>query len=165
MRPLAAFSMYLSGRNDLLLALGREILELLDTPEQTGALERRSRASDRMWLWTLGAYEVTRTMCQSRLCFSDRFFAAVSGLKNDLERVRVPNTKMERIQYDRRQAPIAVTSTRAPHEWDDASNDLLIGDPLDLFSSRALLAAYADVMGSLTPDDVRMSHEESLRRT
>jgi hypothetical protein len=24
------------------------------------------------WLWTLGAYEIVRTMCQAQSCFSER---------------------------------------------------------------------------------------------
>src|SRR5688500_4726233 len=104
--PLAAFSFYLSGRHQVLLAVADEVLANLDrcgADEQTVQAVQagpRARASDLMWLWTLGAYEVTRTMCQARACFAPRFLADVTDLKAELERVRVPNTKMEKIKYD-----------------------------------------------------------------
>jgi hypothetical protein len=155
--PLAAFSFYLSGRAQVLLALAAEIGAHLDAGE-------RGRASDLMWLWTLGAYEVTRTMCQAQACFSPRFYREVSALKADLERVRVPNTKMEKIKYDRKDRAVPVRSDREADVWDPAGKDLLVGDPSDLVSARRLLAAYARVLGSLTAEDVRMRHEALFAR-
>ncbi|WP_437611100.1 hypothetical protein WMF20_04820 [Sorangium sp. So ce834] len=166
--PLAAFSFYLSGRHQVLLSISREILAGLDAcASSEGAFphEARTRASDLMWLWTLGAYEVVRTMCQASRCFSERFARAISHLKADLERVRVPNTKLERIKYNRRDRPIPVSSDRGPDIWDDASKDLLVGDPADAVSCRMLLRSYESVMSSLTLDDVKMSHEDSFGRT
>ncbi|KYF78153.1 hypothetical protein BE11_13595 [Sorangium cellulosum] len=165
--PLAAFSIYLSGRHQVLLSIAREIHEELDacaSSEGGFSHEARTRASDLMWLWTLGAYEVIRTMCQAQRCFSERFYRAISSLKVDLERVRVPNTKLERIKYNRRERTIPVSSDRGPDVWDDASKDLLVGDPADAVSGRMLLRSYESVMASLTPDDISMSHEESFER-
>ena len=163
--PLTAFSFYLSGRNQVLLSIADEILANLDAcgddPLTTGS---RARASDLMWLWTLGAYEVVRTMCQANGCFSARLLGALAELKIDLERVRVPNTKMERIRYDRRQRAIPVPSDRGPDLWDPSRKDLRVGDPSDAVSARMLLAAYQRVMSSLTADDVVMRHEDSFER-
>ena len=159
MDPLAAFSAYLAGRNRVVLAIAQEILIALDAPDG------RSRASDLMWLWTLGAYEIVRTMCQAPRCFEQAFLKTLHSLKADLERVRVPNTKMERVKYDRKAPSVAVPSDRAADMWDEAERHLLVGDPSDFFSSRSLLGRYADVMGKLTHADVRMSHEQSLART
>ncbi|MDL5502258.1 MAG: hypothetical protein QSU88_03485 [Candidatus Methanoperedens sp.] len=49
-----------------------------------------------MWFWTLGAYEVIRTMWQAEDCFSENFFKKFSELKNDLAKVRMPSSKMEK---------------------------------------------------------------------
>jgi hypothetical protein len=156
--PLHAFSAYLDGRHRLLLGVAHEIVTALDAGD-------RAHASDRMWLWTLGAYEVTRTMCQSQRCFAPAFLERLSALKSDLEQVRVPNTKMERVKYDRKARSIPVSSDRDADEWDETSRDLLVGDPVAPVSSRALIMHYTSVMGSLTATDVTMSHEDSFART
>lgn len=156
-RPLGGFSPYLSGRDQVLLDIAGEIVGQLDAASEQEGPGRR--ASDLMWLWTLGAYEVVRTMAQAQRCFSARFLAELSDLKVALERVRVPNTKMERIKYDRRARSVPVRSDRGPDVWDAARKDLLVGDPADAVSARRLLASYARVMTSLTAADVLMRHE------
>ncbi|HEY0132444.1 MAG TPA: hypothetical protein VGB85_00155 [Nannocystis sp.] len=163
--PLTAFSFYLSGRNQVLLSVADEVLDNLDRcapGEEALPAGPRARASDLMWLWTLGAYEVTRTMCQAHACFAARFLAEVGQLKVDLERVRVPNTKMEKIKYDRKGATIPVRSDRSPDLWDAARKDLLVGDPADAVSARSLLAEYARVIASLRADEVLMRHEDAF---
>ena len=64
--PLAAFSFYLSGRHRVLLTIADEIVSNLDMCDRSDESPPRARASDLMWLRTLGAYEVTRTLCQAR---------------------------------------------------------------------------------------------------
>jgi hypothetical protein len=72
--PLIAFSFYLSGRKNVLLAIADEIIENLDQafygPLVNGG--KLERAESLFWLWTLGAYEIVRTMCQAQSCFSER---------------------------------------------------------------------------------------------
>lgn len=165
--PLTGFSRYLSGRNQVLLTLAAQIVADLDAcgPDEAAARsEARARASDRMWLWTLGAYEVVRTMCQAVRCFSPLFHGELSDLKAELERVRVPNTKMERIKYDRKDRSVPVPSDRAPEIWVDAHKDILVGDPADPMSARRLLATYERVLASLAVEDVRMKHEDAYER-
>ena len=156
-KPLEQFSRYLAGRHRVLVAIAGEIVDNLDAAQE--ASPERRRASDLMWLWTLGAYEVVRTMAQAQACFSPRFYREAAALKVALERVRVPGTKMERVRYDRRAPAIAIPSDRPPDLWDDGARDLGVGDPADAASARALLAAYARVLGSLTAEDVVMRHE------
>lgn len=160
--PLAAFSFYLSGRHQVLLTIAAEILDNLDASDTQA--HPRTRASDLMWLWTLGAYEVLRTMCQAEPCFAPDFYRRIAALKVDLERVRVPTTKMEKLRYNRKDRPIPVASTRAPDVYDEHHKDLLVGDPADFISARSLLAGYTRVLGSLTPADIVMRHEDSFTR-
>lgn len=159
--PLAAFSVYLAGRHQVLLSISREIVDHLDACG-SGTSEARRRASDLMWLWTLGVYEVVRTMCQARVCFSASFYVAISDLKFELERVRVPSTKMERIRYDRKARAVPVGSNREADVWDDGNKDLRVGDPVDAVSARLLLGHYQRVMNLLTAGDVIMRHEDSF---
>lgn len=162
--PLVKFSRYLAGRHRVLLGIAAEIRDHLDAcgPDEAHARSKsRARASDLMWLWTLGAYEVVRTMCQAPMCFAPTVMREVSALKAELERVRVPNTKMEKVKYDRRERSVPVPSERPAEVWVAARKDILVGDPDALVSARRLLARYAEVLGSLRAEDVRMRHEDA----
>ena len=159
--PLIAFSFYLSGRNNVLLSISDEIIENLDkgfstNPIQGGMIEH---ASTLMWLWTLGAYEVVRTMCQAKECFSENFYEKISGLKIDLAKARIPSSKMEK-----KGKRIPVNSNRNPDGWDVSNKDLLIGDPDETVSSRMILENYDTVMSSLTIEDVKKHHEETYNK-
>lgn len=151
--PLTAFSPYLASRHQVLVTIAAEIIYNLDA-------RARPRASDLTWLWSLGAYELIRTVCQAHDCFAARFHRAAADLRIDLERVRVASAKMERVKYDRRDRSVPVPSDREPDLWDESRRDLLVGDPADPASARRLLADYARVMASLTRDDVLMRHED-----
>jgi hypothetical protein len=164
--PLIAFSWYLSGRKEVLLTIADEIIEHLDQafspPVLCGRLPvldhgRIDRAESLMWLWTLGAYEIVRTMCQAETCFSGRVMPDLKRLKKTLSRVRVPNAKMERPGQK-----LPVTSNRSPSGWDVASRDLLVGDPESgPISARNLLKEFYRVMSSITKDDILFHHEEA----
>lgn len=162
--PLAAFSRYLAGRHQVLETLAAEILAHLDACDEHGlpAASRR-RASDLMWLWTLGAYEVARTMSQAHTCFAPRLLRELSRLKSELEQVRVANTKMERVNYDRRASPTAIPSDRDPDEWHAQARDLLVGDPARPTAARTLLTAYTRTLATLTPDEILARHEDSFK--
>ena len=57
---------------------------------------RVERVESLMWLWILGAYEVVRTMCQAKTCFSSQALDELSRLKKLLSVVRMPAAKMEK---------------------------------------------------------------------
>ncbi len=156
--PLLNFSFYLSGRNNVLLSILDEIIENLNngfssTPIQGNLIEH---ASMLVWLWTLGAYEVVRTISQAKSSFSEDFNQKILELKQDLAKVRMPSAKMEK-----QGKKIPVNSNRSPDGWDIDRKDILIGDPESPMSSRILLAKYDAVMSSLTKEQVLKHHEES----
>lgn len=159
--PLIAFSFYLSGRNNILLSLSDKIIENLDKGFSMNTIQGGliDHASTLMWLWTLGAYEVVRTMCQAKECFSENSYKKISELKNDLAKARMPSSKMEK-----KGKTIPVNSNRSPDGWDVSNKDLLIGDPDDPISCRTILRRYNDVMSSLTIEDVKKRHEESYNK-
>jgi hypothetical protein len=150
MNALDGFSRWLSGRHAVVLGLGEEIAALMDA----GAARP---ASDRMWLWTLAAYEVARTIAEAVGCFAEGFHRRVVALKADLERVRVPAAKLERVRYDRREPAVAVKD-RDADGWDEARRDLRVGDPEDSVSARWLIARYREVMGAIAAGDVLRRH-------
>ncbi len=147
-RPLARVCGYLATRHRVLTDLADEVLALLDEGEA-------QRASDRMWLWTLGAYEVARTLSQAHEALSPSFHRAVTLLKVELEQVRVPATKLERVQYDRRTAAQKVTPLGPPEDWDAQTRDLRVGEPGRPDSARRLLTRYREVMVALTHAHLR----------
>ncbi len=147
--PLMAFSFYLSGRNNVLLSIGDEIIELLDEgfsgqPVHGAKIEH---AESLMWLWILGAYEVIRTMCQAKECFSPEFYSKVSSFKKNLAEVRMPAAKMEK-----KGQKIPVTSNRSPSGWNISNKDILVNDPEDdkSISARTLIGGYDSIISSLT---------------
>jgi hypothetical protein len=81
--PLLAFSFYLAGRINVLLSLADEIEENLDQGFSGSIVlaDRIERSESLMWLWILGAYEVVRTMCQAKCCFSSKLQQELMLLK------------------------------------------------------------------------------------
>ena len=65
--PIIAFSHYLSGRVHVLLAFADEIIEHLNQGFRGESVDggQIERSESLMWFWTLGVYEVVRTMCQA----------------------------------------------------------------------------------------------------
>jgi hypothetical protein len=160
--PLIAFSFYLSGRNNVLLSVLDEIIENLDKGFTNNSIHGGliGHASTLMWFWTLGAYEVIRTMCQAKECFSENFYEQISELKNDLAKARMPSSKMEKKGKKR----IPVGSNRSPDGWDIPNKDLLVGDPENPMSGRMLLEKYDNVLSSLTIEDVKAHHENAYNK-
>jgi hypothetical protein len=158
--PLVAFSNYLCGRVYALVAIADEIIENLDQVVRHDGVDghRFDRAEVLMWLWTLGAYEVVRTMCQARSCFSDRAWSDLNSLKQTLSAVRMPAAKMEKLGKK-----VPVTSDRSPCGWDIENRDLLIGDPERTpdVSARFIIKKFERVFSSFKRDDVIGRHETS----
>ena len=156
--PLLAFSFILSTRNNHLSTVADEILELLDSgiSEKFIDFGKVTKAGILMWLGTLGAYEIVRTMCQAKNCFSPEYMEKLLPLKKRLAIVRMPDSKMEK---QGKKQP--VSSNRSPWCEVPKSKDLLIGDPEDAYSAREIIDEYFSIIYSLTPEDVIGSHEES----
>jgi len=158
--PLMAFSHYLSGRVNVLLEIAEEIVSNLDAGFEEKHVDtgKVSRAESLMWLWILGAYEVVRTMCQAKSCFSDRALAELRHLKKILSVVRMPAAKMEK---PGKRKP--VTSYRSPAGWDIKKRDLFVNDPEEQqdISARALLSEFERVLLGIGKQDVLARHEES----
>lgn len=158
--PLLKFSFYLSDKNNLLLSLGDEIAEAINdgfTPKE-GTIHCGiiGEASSMMWFWTLGAYEVIRTICAANDCFSECFINKLKPLKNKLAEARMPSSKMES-----KGKPKPVCSDRSADGWNFKSKDLLVGDPLKPLSAKELLLLYDELMSSLETKDVLKRHEDS----
>ena len=158
--PIIAFSHYLSGRVHVLLDMADEIVDNLDQGflDDSVSLDRVVRAESLMWLWTLGAYEVVRTMCQAKGCFSEKALDQLTQLKKTLSSVRMHAAKMEKAGKK-----VPVSSNRSPSGWDIANRDLLVNEPESTnVSARFLIQEFDRVFSSITKDDVLGRHEESF---
>ena len=156
--PLLAFSFALSTRNNQLASIADEILENLDKGISKELIDSIyvAKAGILVWLWTLGAYEIVRTMCQANSCFTKDCLDRLQTLKKQLAKVRMPDAKMEK-QGKR----VPVGSNRSPWCEDVQSKDLLVGDPEEPYSARKLIDEYFSTIDSISPKDIVARHEQS----
>lgn len=158
--PLWRFSPYLFGRINVLMGIRIEILECLDRSFAGSRVDfaQLARAEELAWLWTLGAYEVVRTMCQAKTCFSLRANNSLLELKRVIHMVRIPAAKME---LPGKKAP--VSSARSPVGVDERDKDILLGAPEQEISCRKILATFYEVISAISPEDVVSPHEASYQ--
>ena len=157
--PLLAFSFYLSERNNNVLYLSDEILENLELGfKYSQGIDETiiGRASIFMWFWTLGAYEIVRTISQAKDCFADKFIEKINLLKKELAIVRMPSAKME----EQGKKSIPVNSNRSADNWDFELKDLIVGSPENPKSARQLIKMYDTTLCSLLPSDIIKQHQE-----
>lgn len=155
--PLVRFSFYANGRVQVLLKLGVEILGELDAAfasDSSVSFEHLARAEELSWLWVLGAYEVVRTMCQAKPCFSDRANESLLKLKRELGRVRMPAAKMEASGQ-----PVPINSSRSAAGLSASERDLLVGEPSNPKSLRNLVGAFYSVFSKIDGSDILAAHE------
>jgi len=160
--PLARFSYYLNGRVWVLSEVKEEIIENLDGAfvDKTIFHEKTSRAEMLFWLWSLGAYEVIRTMHQAKSCFSDRVQNDLFALKKELAAVRMPNAKMEKAGKK-----VPVPSGRSASGINVERKDLLVGEPQDDISARDLILKTSEFFASISDKDVISTHEGSYKKS
>lgn len=156
--PLLAFSFALSTRHNQLADIADEILDNLDKGMSSKFIDMRyvTRAGILTWLWTLGAYEIVRTMCQAKECFAPNCHSELQELKKRLAKVRMPDSKMEK---QGKKEP--VNSNRSPWCEMPETKDLLIGDPEEPDYARQIIDKYFTVVNSIKRNQVLARHEES----
>ncbi len=98
--PLLGFSFHTANQNGILKALGTEIIDILnisvsDNKDGSIRVERFSEVYGKFWLWTLGAFEVVRTMVSAKVCFSDDVQKQLLSFKNKLVKLRIPFAKQQ----------------------------------------------------------------------
>ena len=161
-QPLARFSYYLNGRVRVLNEVKKEIIENLDKAFVDNAVfhEKISRAEMLFWLWSLGAYEVIRTMHQAKSCFSERVQNDLFELKKELAAVRIPNAKMEKVGKK-----VPVPSGRSASGINIERKDLLVGEPRDDISARDLILRISVFFSSISDTDIILAHEEAYKES
>ena len=87
--PLLKFSGYTMGQSKAVRSLGNEVLLALDKGKMF------PRAYDLFWFWTLGGYEVLRTMDANSNCFDSTLQPEIRRLKHLLAEIRMPFAKQQ----------------------------------------------------------------------
>ena len=94
-KPLLGFSLYTQVQVETLERLAVDLSRISATWEQNNLVNDFQIYYGNFWLWTLGAYEVVRTMRQHRDCFSKRVQDEMDELNRSLKLMRVPFAKQE----------------------------------------------------------------------
>ena len=159
--PLILFSFYTTGQVRTLQHVGKELFSLLDSTIAPASIDGESfnRAYGLFWLWVLGAYEVTRTMCQAKSCFSTELSARLTALKKRLSVLRMPFAKQE---YQGERAPIKGEASVAG--VDTIRKDLTFEIQGVVVSTRDLVRDFESVFASITRGDIFGSHSSAYGR-
>jgi hypothetical protein len=166
--PLVVFSLYTHVQARAVIALGEEIKALLEQSiklreEDTGPMvdgQGFNRAYGLFWLWTLGAYEVVRTMCQPRTeaCFSASAWAQLRALKREISQLRIPFAKQE---YAGRNVPIGAENSVAGISSDRPDVTFLIEGRK--FSARDMISSFERFFDSIKRNDILMDLRQAYK--
>ena len=113
-----------------------------------------NRVYGQFWLWVLAAYEIVRTMCQARACFSDRLAGRLAALKTQVAELRIPFAKQEYPGV--RGVPIEAEASISG--WDAATKDITFEVGGKDISARALVTEFDEVIATVQPADVLHRH-------
>lgn len=161
--PLVQFSVYTHLQVEIVDDLGSQILEALDamfTVTDAGQQQVDAQAFRRVygmyWLWILGAYEVTRTMCQARTCFSEEARVELSAIKTSISGLRMAFAKQE-IKGQK----TAIGGEASVSRWDHARKDLGFHIDGGQVSMRETVEGFRKRMKSIKWDDVTNDHRSA----
>lgn len=149
--PLMQFSPYTHGQICVVTEVGQEIITLLDECFLEEGIDsvKFLKAYDRFWLWVIASYEVSRTMCQKKKCFSARFSEQICLFKNEVSALRMPFAKQE---FKGRNEPIfGEASVRG---LDAAERDMRFEVDGAVIFARPLINRFESLINSVTPSDV-----------
>lgn len=156
--PLIKFSVYTDIQSKLVNSLGQDILQVLQTAIIPAPAEGQGAHCDaqilnavygQFWLWVLGAYEVVRTMCSAKKCFSPLIVGRLMDLKRKLSILRMPFAKQE--------LPGKSTPVRAePSIYDIRCSppDLSFEVKGQVLSARELIDEFAFVFSGISRFDI-----------
>ena len=160
--PLLAFSPYTSGQVKELKRVAAAILETLDSSIVAGAVigDGFQRVYWTFWLWTLGAYEVVRTMKQAgKHCFVISLANSIEQLESRLAEIRIPFAKQEI-----RGKTQPVHAEPSVYDIDTESRDFSYFIGGKRFSIRALLGEFCGLFDGIVRSDIIASHRDSYTR-
>lgn len=156
--PLIAFSFYTEVQAKVVLALGGDALgcleaAMLSPPGETDGLrldgQTVNKAYGMFWLWVLGAYEIVRTMCQAKNCFSARTADELSDLKRNLGLLRMPFAKQELPGKNK-----PVNAEPSIYDIQHSPADFFFEVNGQVISARELISGFDAVISGISRQDV-----------
>ena len=156
-RPLMDFSVYTNIQIEILDKMETTIVDMFNNRKDAYVI---MDIYGSFWLWTLGAYEIVRTMAQAKSCFSIKVNKRVLHYKRKIAKIRVPFAKQE---YQGKNRPIF-------NEASISGMDIKKGDMFFTvegveYSIRTLMKEFRDLMASIKGSDIIQRHEDSYKRT
>jgi hypothetical protein len=158
--PLMRFSIYTNSQAYFLLSESEKLLDQLESAfgESTACGLTIQAAYGTFWLWTLGAYEVVRTMDRHKRCFSPRLTGLITRCLTTLTLLRIPFAKQ---QLPGKKIPIAAEASMSG--IDSANKDISYTIAERKITMRETIAEFRDLIQSITPDDVLADLRDSYR--
>jgi hypothetical protein len=167
-QPLLAFSIYTQMQVQRLAAVSAEIRATLDRCIQPPGKDQQPIEADAIvegkdtlwaytlfWLWTLGAYEVVRTMAQAAERFSPEAGQRIKAFKDRIAELRIPFAKQE---YRGRERQVIEGGELSVHGMDSDTKDLLFEVRGQTFTVRTLMAEFEELVQSISRADVLSGH-------
>lgn len=159
--PLMRFSIYTDLQVKTVRALGRQIVERLDAAIADAVdAPKIQEASGLFWLWTLGSYEIVRTMVQAKVCFPPTFHAELVHFKRELARARIPFAKQE-LRRKKGKRALPVSSELSITGVNKQAKDLSYNIEQNEVSIRRLIIEFERIFTSATPADVISDHRDA----
>lgn len=159
MPPLSAFSIATCLQIQFLREVAKDIDALTVSAIRTdgpGGGNALAKAHGLFWLWTLGAYEVVRTMAQAKPCFTEDAHKMLIKEKQHLARIRMPFAKQER------------AGKRVPASWKELfawgygpDGDIIFDIAGTHVFARKEIARFNAFIDRIERDDIRLCLGES----
>jgi len=158
--PLLKFSAYTHLQSEALQRKGQNICALLDSvleDDSPIAWQNVQEVYDEFWFWVLGAYEVFRTMSDTKTgakrCFSEEFLKKVVTTKKTLHPLRIAFAKQE-IANSYQTIIYGEASIKT---LDRSKRDLHFEVRNKMYSVKKLIGQVSEVLRCCTIDEVLAS--------
>lgn len=169
--PLLLFSTYTQIQTRIIRDLGQQIINELNVSirldqEASEAIVNSATISQlygRFWLWVIGSYEITRTMCQANNranCFSATVGTRLQCFKQMISPLRMAFAKQEYAD-GRRNQEVPVQADASIAHFDGVNKDLGFQVKDKNYSVRACIEEFEEMMGSIQRLDVLRNHRQS----
>lgn len=149
--PLLYFSLYTAVQVDILKSIARELTQISDkwgAPNgQARVIENIQRYYGLFWLWTLGAYEVVRTMdANSEKCFGEDARKRIKVVKGKLAEIRMP--------FAKQQLRSSVIPLNSENSFVNVTNGLCFEIKGEILNSADIIRDTIELFSSITRQDV-----------
>jgi hypothetical protein len=167
--PLLIFSFYTVNQIGTLQSLGNEITEMLNasiTVQENGEIrfERFTKLYGQFWLWTLGAFEVIRTMASAKACFSDDAHSRLDKFKGKLAKLRSQFAK-QKIKHNQKinRREEVMPGEPSVSGIDGKKKDISFSIQGETYWARSLINEFSELVKSIKREDILMSFPGYIR--